>query len=62
MWRLFAAACLTAMLSGAFLFTGITRYVYHGHAVGGDSPMNNMRFGPHADWYVKPILKNSQHR
>ena len=42
--------------------TGIARYVYHGTAVGGNSPMNNMRFGEKADWYIKPVLKRAPHR
>jgi hypothetical protein len=62
LWPRFLWICLAALVVGVFAFTGITRYVYHGHAVGGDSPMNNMRFGPRADWYVKPILKNKEHR
>jgi hypothetical protein len=51
---------LGAMLPG--VLTGITRYVYHGTAVGGNSPMNNMRFGDKADCYIKPVLKRAPHR
>ena len=48
--------------SSLILYTGIARYVYHGTAVGGGSPMNNMRFGEKADWYIKPVLKHAPHR
>ncbi len=50
------------MVVGAFAYTGIAPYVYHDIAVGGNSPVNNMRFGDRADCYSKPILKNKEHR
>jgi hypothetical protein len=62
LWPAFLWTSLAAMLVGVFVFTGIARHVYHGIAVGGNAPTNNMRFGPRADWYVKPILKNKEHR
>jgi hypothetical protein len=54
--------CLALVVLGGLVYTGITRYVYHGTAVGGNSPMNNMRFGYKADWYIKPVLKRAPHR
>jgi len=62
LWPTFLWTSLAAMVMGVFVFTGIARHVYHGIAVGGNAPTNNMRFGPRADWYIKPILKNKEHR
>ena len=62
LWPTFLWTSLAAMVVGVFVFTGIARHVYHGNAVGGNAPTNNMRFGPRADWYIKPILKNKEHR
>ena len=62
LWSTLVTFCLAAMLVGGFVYTGVARHVYHGVAVGGNSPMNNMRFGDRADWYVKPVLKRAEHR
>jgi hypothetical protein len=58
----FVSTCLVVALVGGLAYTSIARYVYHGTAVGGNSPMNNMRFGEKTDWYIKPILKRAPHR
>ena len=62
LWSKLISICLIALVVGGFLYTGVARHVYHGVAVGGNSPMNNMRFGDRADWYVKPVLKRTPHR
>ena len=62
LWKKIVTAGIVVLIISAFGYTGITRHVYHGQAVGGNSPMNNMRFGESADWYIKPIIKTKKHR
>ncbi len=49
-----------AMAVAAFVFAGITHGVYGDRHDGWGG--RNLRWGPEADWRVKPILKSREHR
>lgn len=51
---------MAALALGTFGFTAIIRGLYGNKPDGWGTP--NIRFGAQADWRVKPILKNVQHR
>ncbi|MGH9665654.1 MAG: hypothetical protein ACRD9L_14615, partial [Bryobacteraceae bacterium] len=50
---------LAAMVLCVCVYTGIVHGVYGNRS---DGWSHNLRFGPNADWRVKPILKSIQHR
>ena len=54
-----AAWFLVAAIAAPLVETAIVRGVY-GDAGAGHSGIN-LRFGPDADWRVKPLLKSKQH-
>lgn len=52
---------LTAALAFAtFAFTGVVRLVYGDHFAGHAG--NQRRFGPEADWRIRPVLRDVEHR
>jgi len=57
--------CRAILLLGALLFATTTLYTIGVRAIYGNQPTgwggNNRRFGPDADWRVKPILKSRRH-
>lgn len=62
LWAAWVPGGIAAMIMAAFFFTAGTRAIYGDVPVGGPSFMNNMRFGERADWWVKPNIKNKEHR
>ena len=53
-------AGVAALVLGVFGFTGLTRMIYGDNFDGFGG--KHYRFGPQADWRVKPLLKNQPHR
>ena len=53
-------AGVAATVLGVFAFTGLTRLIYGDNFDGFGG--KHYRFGPQADWRVKPLLKNQPHR
>jgi len=47
------------LLATTTLYTGGIRLLYGNHWTGWGG--NNLRFGPNADWRVKPLLKSKRH-
>ncbi len=53
-------AMMAAVTFATFAFTGIVRIVYGSHFAGHAG--NQRRFGPEADWRVRPVMRDMEHR
>ena len=60
LFRRSLVAMLTAVAVATFAFTGIVRMVYGDHFAGHAG--NQRRFGAEADWRLRPVLRDVDHR